>query len=267
MSTTKGMSNPLALATATQLANSKQGQNAIAQTGNAIKLLFIVGGGYLLLSQGWNQFKKIRAKNFANENIGNPNAQAAGFIYESFTRVGFANGFVLPKIFPQITVATDEANLYKVASQITDIKAVAEAYKILFDRNLFEDIREGTSNKEAQKIYTILNSKSHNTDTTSMYAINDALYSVVKAKQIQVNIAEKNSSGKWVGTKKLYGNFNNGDFVGYVIANGVWTHKDGTKENYYIVEQSNWQMVRDGALTDKRRTGVVLQHQVNNIEP
>ena len=101
-----------------------------------------------------------------------------------------------------------------------------------------------------------------------MYPTGTILYSAVKGKQITVNKAEKDSSGKWKGTNKLYGNFELGEEIGNVIANGIFTDKEGKKENYYVVKESRSSNIFKSKDNDRlnRSVGVVLQHQVTNNE-
>ena len=210
-----------------------------------------------------SEYKKLRAKQFAKENIGHPNLIAASIIAESFTRFGVSKSSfnLLSYILPEITISTDEATLYDIASKVTNIKAVSNTYYILFDRNLHEDITKGLSNTEAQRFWKILNSPLVNQDNATMYGVGLTLFSAVKGKLTRVNKAFKNESGKWEGTNNSYGNFKTGEAIGVVVANGVFTHvkgdKKGQKENYYIVKDClvdflNW----------KCDYGVVLQHQV-----
>mgnify|MGYP000480589446 CR=1 FL=1 len=257
MITSKGLRNPLALATATTALNSKQGQQAVGQTVNAVKLLVVALGLYLAGKWSWQQFKKFRAKQYANKNIGHPDLIAASTIASSFKRFGFEKSSVLSYILPQITVSTDEATLYDLASKITNIKAVSDAYNVLFDRSLQQDLQNDLSNTEAQKFWRILNADAINTDTY-MYGINLTLYSAIKGKETRVNKAIQ-VNGKWEGTNESYGNFKTGEPIGIVIANGVFTDDKGKAENYYIVQRNgfgNWNPL------DNWDTGVVLQHQV-----
>jgi hypothetical protein len=258
--TNKGLGNPLALATASTVLNSKEGQKTIGQTLNAVKILFLLGGVYLAGSLGWKQYKLFRAKKYANENIGHPNLIFATIMRNSFTHIGFKDG-ILSYIFSEISIATDEATLYDLASKVTDIKGVSDAYNILFDRNLSQDLQEGLDNKEAQRFWKILNSEPINTDAT-MYGTNLRVYAAVKGAPIRVNTAIK-KNGKWQGTNESYGNFNNNEFVGTIIANGVHTFDDGRKENYYIVEEDAW---KDWNGFNESKKGVVLQHQITDIK-
>lgn len=260
------MALPIVTASAiSSFANSKEGKKTITQTANALKYLVLGLGIYFTGKLAYGKFKDIRAKNFANENIGHPDLIAATIIKQSFTRFGFPKSSILSFLVSEIDISTDEKSLFTIASKITSIKEVARAYKILFDRNLQEDLQKGLDNKEAQKFWRILNAKAVNTNK-SLYGVGLDLYAAVKGKEIRVNKAVKDSSGKWKGTNQSYGNFKNGEFVGKIIENGVWQHKNGSKENYYIVKQSIYQAATDGVFTDDRRIGVVLQHQITDIK-
>lgn len=260
------MGNPLALITASNVVNSKEGQKAVGQTVNAAKVLIVTAGVFFTAKYAYSKFKEIRARNFANENIGHPDLIAASIIYESFTRIGYPPSSILSYIFSEINISTDEASLYEIASNVTDIKAVANAYYILYDRNLQEDLQKGTSNKEAKKFWSILNSPVFNQDTGTMYGVGLELFSAIKGKTLRVNKAVQDSLGKWKGTNESYGNFKTGQAIGTIVSNGVWTHKEGSKkgskENYYIV--------KDGLFSDwdffNRNHGVVLQHQITDKE-
>lgn len=260
------MSNPLALATANQLVSSKQGQKAIGNAASALQYLAIGVGLYFTGKFAWGKFKEVRAKNFANQNIGNPDLIAASIIYESFTRIGFPASSILSFILNERNISTDEASLYQIASEVTNIKSVANSYKILYDRNLMQDLQEGLSNKEAQSFWKILKSPQFNNDTDTLYGIGLMLYSAVKGKEIRVNKAVQQANGKWEGTNESYGNFKNGELIGAIISNGVYKNDKGEEENYYVVEQTLWQAAIDGSPFNSKNTGVVLQHQVTDVK-
>ncbi|CAL2104478.1 conserved protein of unknown function [Tenacibaculum sp. 190130A14a] len=252
----KGMGNALVAATAVSAVNSEEGKKTISQGVSALKwgvLLLGIGSGVFLLNR---QFKKIRAERFARENAGNPNLTAAAIIYESFTRIGFSPSSFLNFLIPEINISTDEDALNDIARQVTNIKAVSHAYYILFDRNLFSDVQKGLDTEELKRFWEIINSPSKNFNNNTLFPIGSDLYCAVKTG-ITVNIAELENNN-WKGTGTLFGKFAFREKVGEVIANGVFTKGDLTRENYYIVETS--------ILGFFKKTGVVLQHQITNEE-
>ncbi len=255
---TKGLSNPIVAATAVSTAlDSDQGKKAVGQAVNAAKYMLFAAGLYAALRFANKKFKAARADAFARENVGNPNLTAAAIINESFTRIGFGSGNLWSYLLPEFDISTDEAALYEIASKVTNIKAVSEAYKILFDRNLFEDTRNGLDTKELQKFWDIISSPDRNTNNNILFPIGSTLYCAAKTG-ITVNIAKKDASGNWKGTSTLLENYKFGEEVGEVVAHGVFVDPNGHKENYYIVKDCFllWKF--------NCKTGVVLQHQVTN---
>ncbi|MFL0088533.1 hypothetical protein V2647_07790 [Tenacibaculum maritimum] len=250
MSSTKGMGNPLAISA---VASTQEGQKAINQGVKSLKYIFVIVGGIAAAKYMNNQYKKLRADRFARENVGNPNLVAAAIIYESFTRIGFSESNILSYLIPSVNISTDEATLYKIAKSVTNVKAVSEAYSILFFRNLFTDIRKGLDTEELQTFWSIISSPAVSENTKTLFPIGSKLYCAVK-KGITINKAKK-ENGEWKGTSELYGNYEFRDKLGTVIAHGVWNYKDGTKENYYIIQ--GYFGIDEG---------VVLQHQITNEE-
>ena len=253
----QGMGNPLAITAATTVANSKEGQKAIGQGVNALKWLLLGLGFIAGVKLANSQLKKLRANNFARENAGNPNLIAAAIIYESFTRLGFPDSSFLSMLIPSINISTDEAALNDIATKVSNIKAVSHAYYILFDRNLFTDVRKGLDTGELKTFWGIINSRSQNENVSTLYPIGSTLYCADK-NGITVNQAEK-ENGEWKGTGHFYDKLKFGEKVGEIIAHGEFTHSDGRKENYYIVEAYFWSI-------PFVKTGVVVQHQVTNKE-
>jgi hypothetical protein len=262
----KGLKNPIAAATMlTTVLDSKQGQETISEAKVVLKWGFVVLGSVLVGKYVWSKYKDIRANNYARQNAGNPHVIAAGVIYESFSRFGKDLG-LLSWFLPEINIYTNETALNNIALQIKDVKLVSKAYKILFDRELFTDIRKGLSTSEMKSFWNRINAKDQNT-SSSLYAIGDNLYAAFK-NGISVNQAEK-INGVWKGTKELYDNFKYNDFIGEIIDNGEYLYTEdtklsngmfiaaGTKVNYYIVEDYYW-------LSFKWKKGVVIQPQASN---
>ena len=262
----KGLKNPIAAATMlTTVLDSKQGQETISEAKVVLKWGFVVLGSVLVGKYAWSKYKDIRANNYARQNAGNPHIIAAGVIYESFSRFGKDLG-MLSWFLPEINISTDETALNNIALQIKDIKLVSKAYNILFDRELFTDIRKGLSTSEMQSFWNRINAKDQNS-SSSLYAIGDNLYTAFK-NGISVNQAEK-INGVWKGTKELYDNFKYNAFIGVIIDNGEYVYTEdtklsngmiigaGTKVNYYIVEDYYW-------LSFNWKKGVVIQPQASN---
>ena len=198
----QGMGNPLAITAATTVVNSKEGQKAIGQGVNAVKIVFLVLGVVAGLRYANNQYKKLRASNFARNNAGNPNLTAAAIIYESFTRIGFPASSLLSMLISSINISTDEAALNDIATKVSNIKAVSHAYYILFDRSLFTDVRKGLDTAELKRFWGIISSNSKNENVTTLYPIGSTLYCADK-NGITVNQAAK-ENGKWKGTGHFY---------------------------------------------------------------
>ena len=262
----KGLKNPIAAASVlSTVLDSKQGQETISEAKVVLKWGFVILGSVLVGKYAWSKYKEIRANNYARQNAGNPHVIAAGVIYESFSRFGKDLG-MLSWFLPEINIYTDETALNNIALQIKDVKLVSKAYKILFDRELFTDIRKGLSTSEMQSFWNRINAKDQNTSST-LYAIGDNLYTAFK-NGISVNQAEE-VNGVWSGTKELYDNFKYNDFIGEIIDNGEYVYTEdtklsngtfiaaGTKVNYYIVEDYFWFSI-------KWKKGVVIQPQVSN---
>lgn len=260
----KGLGNPAAIAA---IASTDQGKQAIAQTGNAIKIIFTLAGVYLGGSLLLKQVKKIIAQKYAKANIGKPHVLAAAIIHESFSRL--TPGGIFGLILPEVNLFTDESALNNIATQITDIKMVDEAYSTLFDRNLFFDTQGGLDTEEMQTFWNTITATSGSIDPNgpaatpgaTYFAVGNKLYSAVKPGQINVNTAQQDDNGYWYGTENLFGNFNFNEFVGTVIATGIVPegHGTATGKQYYIVEES-------GTFTDtcyiNCKKGVVLHEQV-----
>jgi len=254
-----GLSNPFAVAT---VASSKQGQKAIGQGLNAIKIGLLIVGAVLGARYTWSKYKEYRADKFARDNVGSPNVIAAAIIYNSFTRFEFPG--VLSWLLPSIDISTDEAALNNIATRVTNVKAVSDAYHILFDRNLTQDTIQGLSTSELDTFWQIINSPQNNNSTT-LYPIGSKLY-VAELNGIIVNLAKENN-GTWIGTNDLYKNLSHNELVGEVIATGQVTeqmvyntannHLVG--QNYYIVKE-----VRGSQCLINCEIGVVIQQQVTN---
>lgn len=257
MNEAEGMKGIPAIAVANTIANTEEGKKAIGQSITAAKYLTLGIASVFVFRFANSKFKELRADRFARRNIGNPNLTAAAIIYEAFTRIGFPPSSLLSYLIPSVNISTDEAALFAIASKVTNVKAVSEAYSILFNRNLFEDLRKGLDTKELKKFWEIISSPSRNTNQTQLYPIGTDLYSASKT-MITVNIAEQ-INGKWKGTGRLYKTFKFGEEIGEVIAHGVFKKPDGTKENYYIVKRYFISFP-----FPILKTGVVVQHQVTN---
>lgn len=247
----KGLGNPAAIAAAGELAPLAEkilDRRANFLEKNTKPILLTVGviaGVYF----GPKLYKKWRANRYANNNIGNPNLTAAAIIFSSFKRIKTSG--LLSWIVPEINYWTNESALNDIASDPRiNIKSVANAYKIMYDRNMFNDVQGGLSTNELNVWYSILNSQDGN-QTSVLYPIGSDLF--VAKPSIIVNIAEK-VNGQWKGTGKLYKKASFNEEIGEVIDHGVFQG-----ENYYIVKDCNF-------LGFDCETGVVLQSQVTDTE-
>ncbi|WP_044398815.1 hypothetical protein [Lacinutrix sp. Hel_I_90] len=245
-----GLGNPALIA----VASSKEGQNAIGQGINALKYVLIIGGTIFASKIAYDQYKKWRAEKYARDNAGDPNLVAAAVIFNSFSRFEFPG--VLGFLLPSFEISANERALYDIASQVESVKAVSKAYKILFDRTLFFDVSKGLDTQEMQNFWNIIKAESTNTDTTTQYPIGSTLY-VADKSGILVNEAIQDQNGNWSGTNNLYGKYSYKQVVGKVIAIGVFEN-----ENYYIVQQ-----IRFSQCLTNCQIGVVLQSQVDNVQP
>lgn len=246
---------PTAIA-ANEIAKTEAGKKVTSAAVNALKFAFIIGGVYLGGSIAYKSYKKYRAEKYAQENAGNPNLTAAAIIYNSFSRFELP-GFI-GSLLPSFNISTDEDALNAIATQITNVKDVANAYKILFDRTLFFDVQNGLSTDELKTFWNIINAGATNTDTTTIYPVGTRLY-VASKSGITVNEAV-NQNGNWKGTNNLYGNYNYNDLVGDVIYTAkVPQGMQHAGEQYYIVKQ-----VRFNQCVFNCQYGVVIHSQVNN---
>lgn len=261
----KKMGNPAAVAAVSTAANSEAGQKAINTTVSALKVGAITLGVVFAATYGYKKYKEWRADSYARENAGNPNLVAAAIIYSSFTRFEFPG--ILNWILPSFDISTDEDALYEIATKITNVKAVSDAYKILFDRNLFFDTQKGLDTDEMQNFWNIINAPSQNQDSTSFYPIGSKLW-VAQKSGITVNVAEYKNN-RWQGTNVLMANLKHNDLIGEVIAHGKVTEsmvnsstQNLVGQHYYIVKEIRYTQCVWNCLT-----GVVVQSQVTNKEP
>ena len=262
-----------AVSTVSDAVKSEQGQKTIGELRTAGKWVAVGIAVYLVSSWGWKKIKTIRAQNFARENAGDPHLIAAAVIRESLTIITKDDLGILGWFLGEFNVAADEATLNRIAAKITDVKLVARAYKIFFDRELFTDIRNGLSTNEMQEFWTRINAPAQN-QSNQFFAIGDELY-VADKKGIQINKVKKDkTTGTWDGTNELYGNYKFKEPIGEIIDNGIYTYpedtflQDGTqipagaKVQYYIVQKLFWSLWRLPPVFYK--TGVVIQPQVSN---
>jgi hypothetical protein len=206
--------------------------------GSMISSNALLIGGTLAAVYAWNTIpkyiKRKRAERYARANIGNPVVTAAAIIHESFARIGFKDG-LFSYLLPEFDIFTDEEALMGIASQIDDIRKVAHAYAILFDRDLFTDTLNGLSTDELSSFYNAIRAPSYNPNPqidSGFYLIGDYLY-CAKKTGIQVPQVELQSDGSWITTEKLYGNYKHKDFIGEVIATDIYAPEN---KRYYLVQ-------------------------------
>lgn len=206
--------------------------------------------GVLYFGPKW--YRKVRAKNYANNNIGNPNVMAAAIFYNSFTRIGFADSSFLSYVFPEINLWTDEDSLYNIAHQVSSLNEVAKSYNILFGRVLFNDLHSGLDSDEMSNFYTIIRQGSHN-QSTQKYLVGDKLYCAIQ--RISIPEVEQKNDGSWVETGRLYDNYQYRDYVGTIYYNGYLEEEN---KHYYIISYCT--------LIGCFDWGIVWQDQVTNLE-
>ncbi|KAB8153384.1 hypothetical protein EZY14_009130 [Kordia sp. TARA_039_SRF] len=224
---------------------------------NNWKPIMLTLGTVALLYYGPKYSRNVRAKNFANNNIGNPNAIAAAILDGSFTRLGYREGF-LSVLMPEWDIAADEDAIYQVADSVTDVQAVAEAYNILTrGRVLLDDLKSGLATDEMKSFFNRIQSIGYN-NSEEVFLIGAELYNAKKSR-ITLPQIEKNSKGEWVTTGELYGDFEPNDFVGEVFGSGV----DSEGKTYYNIQWCTffqWQWTYCGL------KGRVYHDQVTNIK-
>lgn len=215
--------------------------NPVASTlaGSMLSNNALIIGGTLAAVYAWHKIpayiKRKRAERYARANIGNPVVTAAAIIHESFTRIGFKDG-LFSYLLPEFDIFTDENALMDIASQIDDIRQVAQAYSILFDRDLFQDTLNGLSTEELTSFYNAIAAPNHNTNPqidSEYYLIGDELY-CAKKSGIQVAQVEEQDDGSWITTENLYGNYSHKEYIGQVIATGIYAPEN---KRYYIVDR------------------------------
>jgi hypothetical protein len=209
---------------------------------NLVKDNALVVVGTLAALYAWHTvpkyLKRKRAERYARANIGNPVVTAAAIIHESFTRGGFKDG-LFSYLIPEFDIFTDEAALMDIASQINDVRLVAQAYAILFDRDLFTDTLNGLSTAELNSFYNAIGAPTHNTNPqldSGYYLIGDYLY-CAKKSGIQVPQVVQQEDGSWLTTDHLYGNYKHKEFIGEVIATDIYLPEN---KRYYIVQRCSF---------------------------
>lgn len=219
---------------------SKLGSPLIASAaGSVLSNNALLIGGTLAAVYAWNTIpaylKRKEAERYARANIGHPVVIAAAIIHESFTRVGFKSG-LFSYLLPEFDIWTDEAALMDIASKINDVKEVAKAYEILFDRDLFQDTLNGLSTDELNSFYNAISAPNHNPNpqinSGEHFLIGDYLY-CAKKTGIRVPLVQKKQDGSWITTEELYGNYKHKEYIGQVIATDIYQPEN---KRYYIVE-------------------------------
>lgn len=219
-------------------------------------------GGTLVAVYAWNTIpaylKRKEAERYARANIGHPVVIAAAIIHESFARVGFKSG-LFSYLIPEFDIYTDEAALMDIASKIDDIKLVAKAYEILFDRDLFSDTLNGLSTDELNSFYDAINAPNHNPNpqitSGEHFLIGDYLY-CAKKSGIQVPTVTLQNDGSWITTNGLYGNYNHKQYIGIVLATDIYETEN--KRYYIVLGQDSW-----GSFSKR---GIVWSDQVINYQ-
>jgi len=121
------------------------------------KILLITGASIITAWYLNKKFKEWQKQQFIEKNAHIPDVQAAMIFRKAMFKVEpFAFLFSLISI-PD---GTDEATLNALATKISSLENVVIAYKVLFEGNLIMDIYSELNNKELQKFFDRLNSKS-----------------------------------------------------------------------------------------------------------
>lgn len=220
----KGLNNPVLIA---KVASELDVKKAQSQLSTVIGTLFVLGLGYV----GYTQLKKLRKRKFLEENLSNPDTIAAMVMYKSMHRI------TSPKLFGvtlfNIPDGTDEVALNRIAAQVSSLKNVQIAYRILFDLNLADDINSDLSTSEMQSFYNSIN-----------FNINITENNYVTGTPLYVN----NPNGTVIYDAQ--GNYlvrrNKGHFLGYVIEtvgsqykyDRNWNINDGFVDKNDVISQN-----------------------------
>lgn len=215
--------------------------NVQKQTMDTIKLIVVVSG---IGITGWflnKKYKEWRKQVFIEENAHIPDVQAAMIFRKAMFKLeplDFLLGFVT------IPDGTDEATLNKLATQVSSLQNVVYAYKVLFGGNLMLDIYSELTNKELQKFFDRLNSKSeYETGFTSTgqiapqtpYRVGQVI-KVNNPKGAPIFKAEKTDAGKWRNSGENLGFKKYGETLGTIIA----VYKSTTTPQHYYVIDRAW---------------------------
>lgn len=270
--THRGVRNPAAVAA---IANNpdvvdivkdtlKQQQKMSVEAGKFLKNLLLLIGLSGVSYVGYKYYKKIRKQKYLENNLDNPNVQAAIIIHESILKITPPS--LLKWFLPEIIWSVDENKILEVAEKTTSLQEVQKSYRIIFDE-FFNDAAIAALNKdEYQQFLNIIKATEgptwdEKTGAYPVYAQGDKLYAGLKGKTVKVLTVEydetKPAGSKWVTYNTLYGNYTLNEKIGTVHYTAV---KDfnGAKSRYYIVYRGVWPVYTYGIVWDYS----VYNHQV-----
>ena len=215
--------------------------NVQKQTMDTIKLVAVLTGVGIT---GWflnKKYKEWRKQVFIEENAHIPDVQAAMIFRKAMFKMeplDFLLGFVT------IPDGTDETTLNKLATQISSLQNVVEAYKVLFGGNMILDIYSELNNVELQKFFDRLNSKSeYDTGFTSTgqiaaqtpYKVGVEL-KVKNPKGATIFEAEELDNDKWKNSGKSLDFKKYDQTIGTIIA----VYKSTSSPQHYYVVDRKW---------------------------
>jgi len=256
----KGLHNPAAVAIAPSVIDSvkstadsllKIQHNQLDFFQKNAKPIALTLGAIGLIYFGPKWYRKWRADNYAKKNIGKPEVTAAAIIYSSFSRFE-PTGF-LSYILPTFNISANEQALYDIARKVSNISEVANAYDILFNRNLLTDIQDGLSTNELNTFIAIINGKDGNPDISRTILAGSTVYN---SKKETIAIKEaKETNGVWQSTNNLFADVAPNEKIGEVVSSHVY---QPTGSTYYIVKKCSffafcdYGLVWDIQITDKK---------------
>ncbi len=228
----KGMSNPAVILAATEIAKTDAGKKAIEATGNAVKLIFMIGGVVLT---GWyanKKYKEWRVKKYLTENASKKEVQLAMLFRGAMKR--------LPSIdllWTEISIpdGTDEDLINLLGRNEVSIDLISKAYKIIFDSVLLTDINSELSGTELQTFFKGVNATGTDNTTPANsfvhYLKNQTIWVRKKDTPLATRRATK-QNGHWIITNDSKGQFTFGEKIGSIY--DIKIHPNG--EIDYIID-------------------------------
>lgn len=127
------------------------------ETIKTTRILLVAAASGIVLWWGSKKFKEWRKQQFIQNNAHIPDVQAAMIFRKAMFKVE-----PMDFVFTTITIpdGTDEATLNALATKVSSLANVVKAYNILFESNLITDVYNELTNRELQRFFDRLNSKS-----------------------------------------------------------------------------------------------------------